>query len=183
MTTEAGAPPTPEQIADRLAIIDVLTLHCRGLDRLDPTVLRQCYWPEAEVDYGSYVGSARDFADLVTTALGESYELTRHVISNTLIDLQLPRAHSETYVNADHLLAGAAQEMCFGGRYLDLLEQRDGQWRILHRRVVMDWARKREMADLRGSEAFAAMAKGGHGTADPLYKLLAQGRPPGGRQS
>jgi hypothetical protein len=92
-----------------------------------------------------------------------------------LIDLQASRALCETYVNADHLLPGAALEMCFGGRYLDLLEKREGVWRILHRRVVIDWAKTREIEDLRGTEAFAAMAQGAHGAADPLNNFLSNG--------
>ncbi len=177
MTITTGTPPSPEQTADRAAMIDILNLHCRGLDRLDEAALTACYWPDAEVDYGSYAGPAQDFARLVLTALKDSYQLTRHVISNTLVDLQLPRARCETYVNADHLLPTATRELCFGGRYLDLLEKRDGQWRILHRRVVIDWASMRELEDLRGSEAFAAMTRGDRGTADPLHALLARGGP------
>ena len=177
MTTIPGAPPPPGEIADRQAIADILHLHCRGLDRLDRAVLQSCYWPDAEVDYGDYVGPARDFAELVITALADSYELTRHLVSNTLVDLQAPRARCESYVSADHLLPGAAREMCFGGRYLDLMEQRDGQWRLLHRRVVMDWAKTRELEDLRNSKAFATLARGGHGRADPLHDLLTSGGP------
>jgi hypothetical protein len=175
MTTKVGTPPSPEEMSDRQAIADILHLHCRGLDRADSAALQSCYWPDAEVDYGNYVGPAQDFAELVVAALKDNYELTRHALSNMLIDLHASRASCETYVNADHLLAGAAQEMCFGGRYLDLLEKRNGQWRMLHRRVVMDWAKTREMDDLRDSEAFAAMAKGGHGSADPLINFLTIG--------
>ncbi len=35
MTEETGTTPHPEQIADRVAIHEVLNLHCRGLDRQD----------------------------------------------------------------------------------------------------------------------------------------------------
>jgi hypothetical protein len=35
MTAEAGVPPNPDRVADRLAIEDVLALHSRGLDRLE----------------------------------------------------------------------------------------------------------------------------------------------------
>jgi len=173
MTTQAGIPPTPEAISERQAIADILHLHCRALDRGDSAALQSCYWPDAEVDYGSYVGPAQDFAGLVVAALNDSYELTRHALSNMLIDLQEGRARCETYVNADHLLPGAELEMCFGGRYLDLLEKRGGQWRIKHRRVVMDWSKTRELEDLRSSDAFAEMSKGGHDSADPLHNFLA----------
>ncbi|MNR69080.1 hypothetical protein D3C85_1940640 [compost metagenome] len=33
----------------------------------------------------------------------------------------------------------APSNVLLGGRYLDLLEKRQGQWRILRRRVVFDW--------------------------------------------
>ena len=178
MTTKAGNPPSPVEISDRQAIADILHLHCRGLDRADSAALQSCYWPDAEVDYGNYVGPALDFAGLVVAALKDNYELTRHALSNMLVDLQASRAHGEPDVKADHLLPGAALEMCFGGRYLDLLEKRGGQWRILHRRVVMDWAKTREMEDLRDTEAFAEMAKGGHDSADPLHNFLGNGGTP-----
>ncbi len=88
MTADTGITPTPEQIADRLAIQDVLHLHSRGLDRLDKDAIQCAYWPEAEVDYGSYKGSAHVFAELVVGALGQTYELTRHCLSNTLVNVR-----------------------------------------------------------------------------------------------
>lgn len=175
MTIDRGTPPTTENIADRMAIADILHSHCRGLDRQDSELLKSCYWPEAEVDYGSYCGPAQMFAELVVGALGDSYELTRHCIGNMLIDLRGDTARVESYVNADHLLSGAALEMSFAGRYLDQLEKRNGQWRMSHRQVVMDWSRTRDVDDQRDSEAFAALSKGGHGTDDPLHNFLAPG--------
>ena len=175
MTIKAGISPSPGELCDRQSIADNLHRHCRGLDRLDNSALQACYWPDAEVDYGGYVGPAQDFAALVVAALKASYELTRHTLSNMLIDLHACRARCETYVSADHLLPGATQEMRFGGRYLDLLEKRDDEWRLLHRRVVIDWAKISKLEDLRNSEAFAGMARGGHGSAYPLHNFLANG--------
>ncbi|MEP5567904.1 MAG: nuclear transport factor 2 family protein [Halioglobus sp.] len=170
-----GIPPETAEMADRLAIIDVLLLHSRSLDRLDGSALQSCYWPEAEVDYGSYKGPAHPFASLVVDALGSAYELTRHSISNTLVSLNGTSARCESYVNADHLLPGGGQEMSFAGRYLDLLEKRDGQWRMLHRQVVMDWSRTRDIEDERNSEAFLPLAKGSHDAQDPLHAFLSAG--------
>jgi len=172
MTTGTGITPTPEQLADRLAIQDVLHLHCRGLDRLDKDAIQCAYWPEAEVDYGSYKGSAHVFAELVVGALGQTYELTRHSISNTLTQFTGHVARSESTVHAGHLLIGAQEEMLFYGRYLDKLEKRHGQWKMLHRQVVMDWSKRLPVQDERGEEAFAALAKGAHLDTDPLYPFL-----------
>ena len=162
------------QIADKLAIADLLHCHCRGLDRSDSALLQSCYWPEAKVDYGSYKGPADAFADLVVQALAASYELTRHCIGNTLVSFSGNQARVESYVDAAHLLPGGEQEMRFGGRYLDLLEKRDGQWRMLHRQVVMDWSRSTSIEDERDSEAFAALAKGRNDANDPLQLFLGE---------
>jgi len=172
MSITTGFPPNTAQVADRVAIQDVLHLHCRGLDRLDSEVIQCAYWPDAEVDYGSFKGSAHQFAQLVVGALGQKYSLTRHSLSNTLINLDGSSARCESLVSAGHLLIGAAEELLFYGRYLDLLQRRDGQWKILHRQVVMDWSKRFAVPDERASEAFADLAKGAHRDTDPLYPFL-----------
>jgi len=169
---DAGKIPDTEQVADHLAIQQVLHIHSRGLDRLDPEAIKSAYWPEGEVDYGSYKGGAHPFAELVVAALQGQYELTRHCLSNTLIQFSGTGALAESNVTAAHLLHGAAQEMLFYGLYLDQLQQRNGQWRILHRQVVMDWSKTVPVCDARNSEAFAALAKGAHLDVDPLYPFL-----------
>jgi len=172
MTNTLGTLPDQRAMADRHAIEDVLHSHCRGLDRQDTALLLACYWPDAEVDYGAYRGPAHSFAELVLPALAQTYELTRHCISNILIELRGERALAESYVTAGHLLLGAKAEMLFGGRYLDTLEQREGRWKLVHRQVVMDWSRQHAVTDERESNAFTAMAKGGHGEGDPLPAFL-----------
>lgn len=172
MTAETGSTPEPGRVADQLAIQAVLHLHCRGLDRLDRESIQCAYWPEAEVDYGSFKGSAHLFAELVVGALGEKYALTRHSLSNTLIQFSGNSARSESSVNAAHLLIDAKEEMLFYGRYLDTLEKRHGLWKILHRQVVMDWSKRFPVQDERNSEDFSEMAKGEHHDSDPLYPFL-----------
>ena len=173
MAIVAGKIPDEKQIADRMAIEDVLYSHSRGLDRLDSDTIGAAYWPEAEVDYGSYKGNAQSFAGLVVAALGSQYELTRHCLGNTLIEFSGNNALSESTVQASHLLQGATEEMLFFGRYLDKLEKRDGHWKILHRQVVMDWSKRIPVCDERTSADFAELAKGSHLDTDPLYTFLA----------
>ncbi|TDG14877.1 nuclear transport factor 2 family protein [Seongchinamella unica] len=175
MTDPSVPCPSPAEVDDRLAIIDVLLRHCRGLDRNDAPLLKRCYWPEAEVDYGSFKGPAHSFAELIGPALAEAYELTRHCIGNTLVELQGDTALVESYVRAGHLFTGGQAEMCFEGRYLDRLQKRAGRWGIIHRQVVMDWSRTRKLEDARDSEAFADLARGRDDDRDPLHAFLAGG--------
>lgn len=176
MPHSPGEPPSAECVAHKLAINDILNLHSRGLDRLDTQALKTAYWPDAEVDYGSFKGQAHQFAELVLPILGESYELTRHSLSNITIELHESEsiALSETWVHAGHLLPGAEEELLFYGRYLDKHEKREGRWRILHRQVVVEWIKRLPIEDERNSDAFSALARGGRIADDPLYPFLAQ---------
>jgi len=173
MSRTTGALPGSAEIADRLAIAEVLAAHSRGLDRLDAGLIHDCYWPEAEVDYGSYKGPAHAFADLVVEALAAQYELTRHGLTNTLYQFAGDTARTESCVTAAHLARDAGSELLFYGRYLDRLERRDGCWKILHRQVVVDWGRTVAVDDLRSQAAFADLARGAHREADPLHTFLA----------
>ena len=98
METSPGMPPTAEALAQREAIRDILSTHSRGLDRLDPDLLKHAYWPDAEVDYGAFKGSAHQFAEIISPALSSQFELTQHLLGQTLITLDGDRANSETYV-------------------------------------------------------------------------------------
>jgi len=174
MQRETGKTPDFAELADRLAIQEVLFTHSRGIDRLDPACIEAAYWPEAEVAYGSFNGRAHEFAKLVLPALEGAYALTQHSVSNTLITFAGERARSESYVAAYHLLRGAQQEMFFSGRYLDVHEKRGDTWKMIERRVVMDWSRQLDVVDERESPAFAGLAKGARRPEDPLYSFLEQ---------
>jgi hypothetical protein len=166
-----GAIPTAQETAHQAAIRNVLATHSRGLDRNNAELLKCAYWPDAQVDYGSFKGSAHQFAELVGPALASMYELTQHLLGQSFIELAQCTANTETYVDARHLLRGASEELVFSGRYLDQLELRDGQWKIIHRQVVMDWCRRTAVVDERESESFAAFIKGNKGanhTSDSL---------------
>ena len=174
MTKDTGAVPALDEIADRLAIADVLYSHSRGLDRLDAELLKSCYWPDAEVDYGAYKGSAHQFADFVVVALREQYKLTRHCVGNSLPSLNQDRAIVESYVDAAHLLSDADESMAFAGRYLDRLEKRDNVWKLQHRQVVMDWYGPQPALKESDNPALSELSRGGHLPDDPLQQLLSQ---------
>jgi hypothetical protein len=128
--------------ADRLAIQDVLCRYARGIDRCDIDVLRGVWWSGARADYGNGEVDAVDWSGDVVIALA-AMRRTQHFLGNMLIDLDGDQATAETYCRAYHEVDGADGpiEMEVGGRYLDRLERRGGEWRIAHRRYVHDWNR------------------------------------------
>ena len=48
---ETGQVPSMEEVADRLAIIEVIHTYSRGLDRADADILLSTCWPDAAVSY------------------------------------------------------------------------------------------------------------------------------------
>ncbi len=131
-----------EEVADRLAIQDVLYRYARGIDRCDEDVLRAVWWPGARADYGNGEVDAGDWSGDVVKALS-AMRRTQHFLGNVLILVDESIAEVETYCRAYHEVDGpnGLVEMEVGGRYLDRLEKRDGEWRIAHRRYVLDWSR------------------------------------------
>jgi hypothetical protein len=168
---DLGVVDRDQALAARLAITEIIAAHSRGIDRLDVDCLKACYWPDGEVDYGSFKGSAHQFAELVMGALAGQYQLTQHSVSNTLIEFRDSEALAESHVTARHLVLAGDEELIYVGRYLDRLECRDDRWKLAHRQVVMDWSRREAVIDERNEPAFADLAKGAQ-TEDPLYIFL-----------
>lgn len=171
---ETGRVPSLAEAADRLAIQEVLAQHSRGVDRADESILKSAYWPEAEVAYGGFNGPAHEFCELLPGAI-KRYAATQHTITNVSIDLRDGEARVETYVTAYHYLAAEEgdSEMTYLGRYLDRMQKRGDVWRILHRRVVMDWNQNAPASAILQGPPFDGLARGARHPADPLYAHLA----------
>ena len=129
---------TDGQLADRAAITAVLARYCHAVDHLDWDELASVYHQDATDRHGAYQGSAAGFLEWVKPQFTARFTATMHSISNVLIDLDGTRAFSRYQVRADHLvkdeLGGGIFQ--FWGDYVDVFEQRAGQWKILHRVVV-----------------------------------------------
>jgi hypothetical protein len=175
---QTGRIPGSAEIADRLAITEVVVQHCRGVDRADPAILRSAYWPDATVAYGGFDGNAHAFCDHLPAAI-RHYTRTQHTVSNIQIECRGDEALVESYVTAYHYLArpeGADREMTYLGRYLDTMRRRQGYWKIQHRQVVMDWNQNADASAVMNGPPFDGLARGDRHPDDPLYDLL-YGRP------
>lgn len=166
----------PETLIAQQAIATVLSTHSRGVDRADANLLGSAYHPDATVDYGFFVGPASTLVAILAGAQ-KAGPLTLHRTSNVWARITGERAIAESYVIAYAASAGeGAMERLIGGRYLDRLECRDGEWRIAHRTYVMDWNTNRpSTADNPDPPADNALLgpRGGHAASDPGRALLA----------
>jgi ketosteroid isomerase-like protein len=132
---------------DRRAISDVLYRYARGADRCDLELFKSCYWPDGTDLHWFFNGNAHEFAEWVIPVLAEVAN-SQHSITNPIIDLQGDRAfvESQWYV-VHHIPAVEGDTERFidqqiEGRYVDVFEKRQGDWRILHRQVVIESGRE-----------------------------------------
>lgn len=171
--SDTGQIPSVEEIANRMAIQDVLNKHSRGVDRADGELLKSAYWPEAEVAYGGYNGPAHAFCETLPAAI-KRYAATAHRVTNVSIDFHGDDAVVESYVTAYHYLAvddGDDTEMTYVGRYVDHMQRRGEQWKIMFRRVVMEWNQNLTASALFEGPTFSGLARGGRVPDDPLYEM------------
>jgi hypothetical protein len=170
---ETGRVPDAGEVADRLAIQEVVAMHSRGVDRADAATLKSAYWPDGTVAYGAFNGNAHEFCEMLPGAI-RAYARTQHTLSNTLITFRGDRALVETYVTAYHYRSGggADSEMTYLGRYLDTMQRRSGVWKILHRQVVMDWNQNVPASAVLDGPPFDGLARGARHPDDPLDVLL-----------
>jgi hypothetical protein len=133
--------PQIQELLDKKACEEVLMRYSRTLDWLDDAGQAACYWPDADIDYGFYTGTADGFVPVVMEI--EKSALRRwHLVGGLLIEIDGNLARSECYgftVSAAVNEAGETADNLFGGRYLDELEKRDGEWRISKRRYILDF--------------------------------------------
>jgi hypothetical protein len=158
-------------LLEKQAIAEVLVRYCRAIDRCDIELLKTVYWPDATENHGVFNGNALAFADFVIPRLLRM-RATSHCLSNQLIHLRDQRAVVESYVTARHEREGSQgwEDYVVGGRYLDLLECRNGEWRILRRQFVEDWNQIKPSTPRRGEDPGDKRTFGGRWPKDASYQ-------------
>lgn len=146
---------SPERIADRMAIQDVMYRWCRAVDRLDYDAIRSVFHPDATDTHGIYNG---DIEGLIAW-IRERHRVipfSMHQVSNMLIefvtpDIAISEAHLRTTqrypaeaVDALKQLANGyepqgASDLWTCSRYVDRFERRDDEWKIAQRVLVQEW--------------------------------------------
>jgi hypothetical protein len=131
---------TLETLIDREAIRDVIARVARGEDRRHEGLLRSAFWGGATIDFGVMSGT---FDDYLTWCVPGSPDITvtQHILGQSMISLRGDQAKTETYVQSYHRVKaeGSERDTAMGGRYLDALEKRDGEWRIAARIMLYDY--------------------------------------------
>jgi hypothetical protein len=127
-------------LVEREKIRDCIARLARGEDRRDADAIRAAYWPDSVTDYGVFRGSFDEYLAWVVPG-SDAIKVTQHVLGQCVIELAGETARVETHVNSYHRVDFGTEERdtLIGGRYLDRLEKRQGEWRIAERTMLYDW--------------------------------------------
>ncbi|MEE2033095.1 nuclear transport factor 2 family protein [Rhodococcus chondri] len=128
-----------ETVLARQEILDTLTRFSRAMDRFDRDMFLSTFHPDATIAAGSFVGGPVELYDWSTDMHAQGQKATHHNLLNHTCDIDGDTAHTETY----YLFAARNLDdsnWIAGGRYIDRLERRDGEWRIALRTNVIEWS-------------------------------------------
>lgn len=155
---------TPERLADRAQIQDVMYRWCRGVDRRDFELARSAFHADATDNHGQYNGGVDGLVQWLQHR-HRTISMSMHLCANMKIEFGGPDvAVVETYCIAAQRYSAATAEgravlaamaggqeragtgdtdMMAFARYVDRFERREGEWRIarravVHERVAMD---------------------------------------------
>lgn len=175
MTTTVEA--TRDTLIAKDAIRDLVLQFCRAVDRGDVALARTLYENDALDEHGfNRTNTAQEFLDSIES-MEAQLAVIQHNITNHLIRITGPRsAEGEAYIIAYHRSESedSAYLLITGGRYLDRYSKRGGQWKIAHRKCVIDWAQDMTVpARLRDDSITANVATGRMDADDPSYGFFA----------
>ena len=132
--------PDVQRLLDRQAILDCLNRYVRGLDRHDDELVASAYHPDALDHHGSFLGSPAEFIPWANELHAVDWSAHHHHLTTHTCELDGDVAHTETYCIGTFLRQDEPVVDRGGGRYIDRLERRDGEWKIAAREVVIEWA-------------------------------------------
>ena len=164
-----------QALLDKQDIEEVIMRYSRTLDWLDADGQASCFWPDAQINYGFYDGDGSNWTPTVMQVeLGA--ERRWHLCGGLIIKLDGDKASSECYgftVSTTVDAEGNKGDSLFGGRYLDELEKRDDEWRIINRRYIADFAYQlphglEDLANAGLSLPILRINEPGHGDYRPL---------------
>ena len=129
-----GSAELLREIADRLAITDLIHGYCLHFDNNEPEAVAGLFTADATVDYGpesaTIVGSAA-IAETIAVGLERTFAATSHHVSNIQITFDGPdSAESVTYLYAWHRYVDGSPDGELWGRYRHGFVRTEDGWRI-----------------------------------------------------
>ena len=161
-----------ERMLDRQDILDCITRISRAIDRFDRELFLSGYHADAVIDAGEFVGDPGKVYDGGAALHEQGQSTTLHNLTNHSCEIDGDVAHAETYWLYNGLNRDGSNWVA-GGRYVDRLERRAGEWKIAFRCTLLEWSGTIPRANVPLFENAADVYLNGvsaRSKADPSYR-------------
>lgn len=143
MSTEdrlAALEASMQALVDRQAIFDCIKRNSRGNDRFDIDLVTSSYHDDAVHELGEKQISGREYGEHANRSHGALFDANLHNVTMHMCEINGDVAHAESYSLGVFLDKGGETGRMLAGRYIDRLEKRKGEWRIVLRRATVEVA-------------------------------------------
>jgi len=136
---------TPDRLArlddllNRQDILDCQLRFSRGMDRFDRELFLSAFHSDATCAAGPFVGGIVAMYEWAQKLHEHGQSATHHNLLNHTCEIDGDVAHTETY----YLFVGRNRDdsnWIAGGRYIDRVERRNGEWKIALRTNAIEWS-------------------------------------------
>jgi hypothetical protein len=133
------SPAKLQNLLDRQDILDCQNRFSRGMDRFDREIFLSAFHSDAVIAAGPFVGGPVELYEWASQLHEQGQVATQHNLLNHVCEIDGDTAHTETY----YLFVGRNRDdsnWIAGGRYIDRLEKRAGEWKIAMRTNAIEWS-------------------------------------------
>lgn len=179
-----------QYLRDRNSILDVSRRYTRGVDRHDKDLVRDAFWSDASVSYGTPM-PVDEYSDWQERIL-RGYAAHQHHVTGQTVEIDGDTAHVESYVLSlfaprDHSAdqpgqatpgraAMGEKTLLSSGRFVDRWERRGSEWRIAVREYIADLELRGETVDLCATGCLARWDRTDLSYVRPLERLTSEQR-------
>jgi hypothetical protein len=167
---------TVQHLQDRQDILDCIVRESRSRDRHDVEMMNSCWWEDGADEHGPVVTRATEYAARANAGHAANFQSTSHNITNHLCEIDGDSACCESYVMGGLFWLDNKTTTIAMGRYLDHLEKRNGEWRLLTRRCTIEMTADTD-AKWVHSKFVKGFLKGLWSKDDPSYERPIVARP------
>jgi hypothetical protein len=125
-------------LMDRTAILDCIARHARGCDRHDVDLVTSAYHTDGVDEHGYTVNAGPEYGAWANATHAQTSRVHLHNITTHSCEIDGDTAHAESYVIVVLTGADGKTAQFITGRYIDRLERREAQWRIVVRRSTVE---------------------------------------------
>ena len=125
-------------LKDRQEIRDCVVRNARGNDRFDAELTASSYHEDGVHEIGRSRVPGPHYGEHANAAHAAMFDQNLHHVTMQSCEIDGDVAHAESYSLGLFLDKGGQSSKILSGRYIDRLERRDGEWRIVVRRSTVE---------------------------------------------